>query len=191
MPMPRAVSPNSWRRVRWRSSSRVDGHGSAPSSALLLRDRLVEIENRRLATVGPRRELRRRRAARRAATRRPLEQLVARRCAILARTRRARLVRAALRSTPVSLPRRLARGREPEGVGDARRRRPCRPRAARAAPAPAPPRRRSGRSAAPAPAAACWSARAAPVHFSRSGASNVASDAGGTVRFQNVYMPRR
>ena len=29
------------------------------------------------------------------------------------------------------------------------------------------------------------------VHFSRSGASNAASDAGGTVRFQNVYIPRR
>jgi len=29
------------------------------------------------------------------------------------------------------------------------------------------------------------------VHFSRSGASNVASDAGGTVRFQKVYMVRR
>ena len=69
--------------------------------------------------------------------------------------------------------------------------RPCRLRAARAAPARAPLRRRSGRSAAPAPAAACWSARGGAVHFSRSGASKVASDAGGTVRFQNVYMPRR
>ena len=53
------------------------------------------------------------------------------------------------------------------------------------------PRRTAGRSASPAPAAACWSARGGRCRSRALGALKMSIDAGGALRFQNVYRLRR